>query len=89
MVKGSEVLLVVPGVDGSVKAIGSHVGIGGLHGEVGQSTGSGDTSSHRHGLGVLEDQYVDQVLDRFSGTRLSDRTKRGVSILPCWWRKQS
>lgn len=54
MVEGGEVLLVLPGVDGGVKAVSSHVGIDGLHGHIGQGANGGDTSSsHRDVLGVL------------------------------------
>lgn len=45
MVKGGEVLLVVPGVGWGMETIGGHVGIDGFHGGVGESTDGGDTSS--------------------------------------------
>lgn len=82
MVKGGEVLLVLPGVSGSVETIGSHVGIGGLHGEIGNGTNSGDTSSHRHSLGVLKVQQLDQVSDVFDFRyALVDNQRRRDGVL--------
>jgi len=54
MVKGGQVALMLPRVLGWVKTIGKHVSIDRLHGEVGKSTNSGNSSSSQSGiLGVL------------------------------------
>jgi len=54
VIKGGEVLLVVPGVGWGVETISSHVGIDGLHGHVSDSTDGGNTSSGQGKvLGVL------------------------------------
>ena len=54
MVKGSKVLLVVPGVGWGVETVGGHVGIDRVHGHVSNSANGSNTSGgHRDVLGVL------------------------------------